>query len=100
MQTNEKTFGVRNLLSSWRAKLHAAQAYNRVFLQVTDVKVHDLQLFDTTFMEISGGPGPLTSASFFWRTKLQVQQADHFFGVPHKFLGASSACTLYGMNPG
>ena len=26
VQTNEKTFGVRNLFGSWRAKLHAAQA--------------------------------------------------------------------------
>ena len=62
--------------------------------------MHDLQLFDITFMEIFGGPFPLHPPPFSGGTKLQVQQADHFFGVPHEFLGAPSACTLHGMHPG
>ena len=64
VQTNEKTFGVHNLFGSWRAELHAAQVWNRILLQVTDVMVHNLQLFDTTFIEISGGPFPLQPSSF------------------------------------
>ena len=64
VQTNEKTFGVRNLIGSWRAKLHAAQASNIIFLHVTNVKVHDLQLFDITFMKISGGLVPLHPPDF------------------------------------
>ena len=64
VQTNKKTFSERNLFGSWRAELHAAQAKNRIFLPVMDVKVHDLQLFDTTFMETSGGPFPVHPPPF------------------------------------
>ena len=59
--------------------------------------MHDLQLFDTTFMEISGRPVPLhppPPVQNYKFNKLTI------FLAYHKLLGASSACTLHGMHPG
>ena len=63
------------------------------------VKVHDLQLFDITFMEISCGPVPFHPPPF---SGVQNYKFDKLtiFSAYHKFLGASSACTLHGMHPG
>ena len=62
--------------------------------------MHDLQLFDTKFMEISGGPVPLHLPSFSGVQNYKFNKLTIFFGVPHKFLGAPSACILHGMHPG
>ena len=62
--------------------------------------MHDFQLFDTTFMGISGGPVPLHPPPFSGVQNYKFNKLTIFFGVPYKFLGAPSACTLHGMHPG
>ena len=99
VQMNEKTFGVRNLFGSWRAKLHAAEALIIIFLHVTDVKVHDLQLFDPTFMEISGGPVPLHPPHFsgiqkYKFNKLTIFSAYHTNSLAHLWRALYMECTL------
>ena len=99
MQTNEKTFGVHNLFGSCRAELHAAQAKNGIFLQVTDANVHDLQLFDTTFMEISGGPFPLHPPPFsgvqnYKFNKLIIFSAYYTNSLAHLRRAIYIKCTL------
>ena len=99
VQRNKKTFDVRNLFGRWRAKLNAAQASNIIFLHVTDVTVHDLQLFDTTFMEISGGPVPLHPPHFsgvqkYKFNKLTIFSAYHTNSLAHLRRALYMECTL------
>ena len=99
VQRNEKTFGVRNLFGRWRAKLNAAQASNIIFLHVTDVKVHDLQLFDTTFVEVSGGPVPLHPPHFsgvqkYKFNKLTIFSAYHTNSLAYLRRALYMECTL------
>ena len=66
---------------------------------MTDVKVHDLQLFDTSFMEISGGPVPLHLPPFsgiqnYKFNKLTIFSVYHTDSLAHLSRALYMECTL------